>query len=186
MERVTMTERVTQARAQMTRLTPCLETARQAIHAAEVAGTTAQTLAPARGALASAEVALEHAEDLLAAGDVERAISRLETALSDCFRAQELLGLTTTTTAQRMLEKPERYTVERGDTLWGISARDIIYNNPLMWPMIYKANRQQIRDPDLIFPKQILAIPRDYSPAEAEAAIRRARQRSSWRLGDSR
>ena len=82
--------------------------------------------------------------------------------------------------------QPERYMVQRGDTLWGISAREQIYHNPFMWPLIYKANSQQIRDPDVIFPRQIFVIPRDYTPAEAAAAIQRARQRSAWRLGDSR
>ncbi|MFQ5626314.1 MAG: LysM peptidoglycan-binding domain-containing protein [Methyloligellaceae bacterium] len=53
-----------------------------------------------------------------------------------------------------------------------------------MWPMLYRANRDQIRDPDLIFPKQIFAIPRGYSREEADMAIHRARKRGPWRLGD--
>jgi nucleoid-associated protein YgaU len=82
--------------------------------------------------------------------------------------------------------QPERYAVQRGDTLWGISAREQIYHNPFMWPLIYKANSQQIRDPDRIFPRQILAIPRNYAPEEAAAAIQRAKQRGAWNLRDSR
>ena len=58
--------------------------------------------------------------------------------------------------------------------------------NPFMWPLIYKANSQQIRDPELIFPRQIFVIPRNYTPEEAAAAIQRARQRGAWRLGDGR
>ena len=27
------------------------------------------------------------------------------------------------------------------------------------WPIIYKANRDQIKDPDLIYPKQVFKIP---------------------------
>jgi LysM repeat protein len=73
--------------------------------------------------------------------------------------------------------QPERYAVQRGDTLWGISAQEQIYQNPFMWPLIYKANSQQIRDPELIFPRQILVIPRNFTPEEAVAAIQRARQR---------
>ena len=82
--------------------------------------------------------------------------------------------------------QPERYAVQRGDTLWGISAREQIYHNPLMWPLIYKANSQQIRDPDLIFPRQIFVIPRNYAPEEAAAAIQRAKQRSAWSVRDGR
>lgn len=100
---------------------------------------------------------------------------------SEAERAAHAMQESRTTTGLAALE---HYTVARGDTLWKISGKDIIYNNPFMWPLIYKANHQQIRDPDLIFPQQILAIPRDYSPAEAEAAIQRARERRRWRLRD--
>jgi hypothetical protein len=55
-----------------------------------------------------------------------------------------------------------------------------------MWPLIYKANSQQIHDPDLIFLRQILVIPRNYAPEEAAAAIQRAKQRGAWSVRDSR
>ena len=28
-----------------------------------------------------------------------------------------------------------------------------------MWPRIYRANREEIKDPDMIFPEQTLAVP---------------------------
>ncbi|NOR52314.1 MAG: LysM peptidoglycan-binding domain-containing protein, partial [Gammaproteobacteria bacterium] len=46
------------------------------------------------------------------------------------------------------------YVVEQGDNLWTISGQEDIYDNPYQWPLIYKANRDQIRDADLIFPGQ--------------------------------
>ena len=51
------------------------------------------------------------------------------------------------------------YTVVRGDHLWGIAKKKEHYDNPFAWPMIYKANRDQINDPDLIYPKQTFKIP---------------------------
>ena len=78
----------------------------------------------------------------------------------------------------------EQYTVVRGDTLWSIAARPAIYRDPFMWPIIYKANQAQIVDPDLIFPQQRFVIPRTYASEEAITAIRRARSRGPWRLGD--
>ena len=51
------------------------------------------------------------------------------------------------------------YEVMRGDNLWNISQKDAIYGNPYMWPRLYRANRDQIDDPDLIYPKQTLAVP---------------------------
>ncbi len=177
----------TQAQARLARVSPCLESTRQSLQTAETAGVNAAVLADARGALASAELAVEQAHALLAAGEAERATHRLDTALADCLRAEELLQRTGAVTASREpVVQPERYAVQRGETLWGISAREQIYHNPFMWPLIYKANSQQIRDPDLIFPQQIFVIPRNYTPAEAAAAIQRAQQRGVWRLGDGR
>lgn len=176
-----------QAQERLARLAPCLETARQAVQEAEHAGVKPAELADAKGALASAELAVEQAHALLAAGEAERAANRLDNALADCLRAEDLARRTSVSTARRAPAlQPERYRVQRGETLWGISAREQIYNNPFMWPLIYKANSQQIRDPDLIFPRQIFVIPRDYTPDEAAAAIQRARQRGAWRVGDGR
>ncbi len=51
------------------------------------------------------------------------------------------------------------YVVVRGDNLWNIASKDDIYADPFMWPRIYRANRDDIQDPDLIYPNQTLAIP---------------------------
>ena len=76
-----------------------------------------------------------------------------------------------------------RYTVVRGDNLWDIASYRVIYGNPYQWPLIYKANTDQIEDADLIFPNQVLIIPRDSSASEIEAAIQHARTRGAWTLG---
>lgn len=51
------------------------------------------------------------------------------------------------------------YTVERGDNLWNIAKKENLYDDPYMWPRIYRANREEIKDPDMIFPEQTLAVP---------------------------
>lgn len=51
------------------------------------------------------------------------------------------------------------YKVMRGDNLWNISKKEQIYADPYMWPRIYRKNKDQIKDPDLIYPKQVLAVP---------------------------
>jgi nucleoid-associated protein YgaU len=51
------------------------------------------------------------------------------------------------------------YTVVNGDCLWNIAKKKEHYANPFAWPIIYKSNRDQIKNPDLIFPKQIFKIP---------------------------
>jgi nucleoid-associated protein YgaU len=49
------------------------------------------------------------------------------------------------------------YVVVKGDTLSGIAKRE--YGNANKWPTIYEANKDVIKDPDLIYPGQQLRIP---------------------------
>jgi len=51
------------------------------------------------------------------------------------------------------------YKVERGDHLWNISKKEQIYDDPYMWPRIYRKNKDQIKDQDIIYPKQGFAVP---------------------------
>ena len=75
---------------------------------------------------------------------------------------------------KRWQSLPKSYTVKRGDTLWGISAKDYIYGDPWQWPLIYKANRDKIRNPHLIYPKQVLKIPRDITCKDIVEARKKA------------
>jgi len=62
---------------------------------------------------------------------------------------------------EEMVERPATHVVKKGECLWYIAGYEQIYDNPLKWPVIYKANKDRIRDPDLIYPGQVLVIPRD-------------------------
>jgi nucleoid-associated protein YgaU len=68
--------------------------------------------------------------------------------------------------------QPSVYTVRRGETLPQIAARPEIYNDSSLWPLIYRANRDQIRDPKRLWPGQSLRIPRRFSRDEALEAKR--------------
>ncbi len=76
-----------------------------------------------------------------------------------------------------------RYEVVRGDSLWAISGKPETYNNPYQWPLIYKANRDQIKDADLIHPGQVFSVDRNPSAAEVEMAVDHARNRGAWSIG---
>lgn len=66
--------------------------------------------------------------------------------------------------AIRATRQPTTYTVqlipERRDCLWRIAEYSEIYGDPFRWPAIYSANKNLIKDPDLIYPGQTLVIPR--------------------------
>jgi len=53
---------------------------------------------------------------------------------------------------------PERYTVQRGDTLWDISK--LYLTSPWRWPELWGMNLEQIRNPHLIYPGQVLELVR--------------------------
>lgn len=64
------------------------------------------------------------------------------------------------------------YTARRGETLPQIAARTEIYNDASLWPLIYRANRDQIRNPKQLWPGQALKIPRNFSHNDAIEAKR--------------
>ncbi len=68
------------------------------------------------------------------------------------------------------------YAVGDGENLWMISAHPEVYGEGLLWPLLYQANRDQIKDPRQIFPGQSLSIRRDMTEAELEDARQRARE----------
>ncbi len=76
------------------------------------------------------------------------------------------------------------YEVSQGDNLWDISGKPSVYADPYQWPLIFKANSDQIKDADLIYPGQVLTVDTAPSSSDVSAAIQHARTRGSWSLGE--
>ena len=88
-----------------------------------------------------------------------------------------------TTASSDAAASADSYQVMSGDNLWNISGKSDVYANPYQWPLIYKANRSQIKDADLIYPGQTLDIDRNASSSDVDAAIEHAKTRGAWSLG---
>ena len=133
---------------------------------------------------------IKEAEKAAAAGDNDKAIALANKAAKQCDdaiaqyyaenkRYNERFG---TVSGGAVSTNAAEYTVVRGDNLWDISGKDSIYGNPYQWPLIYKANADQIKDADLIFPGQVFSIP-NASATEIDAAIQHAKTRGAWAIG---
>lgn len=83
---------------------------------------------------------------------------------------------------------PTNHIVIKGESLWWIAEYKQIYDDPFQWPVIYKANRSQIKDPDLIFPDQNFVIPREpeFTEDMKNEAIKFAKNRGAWSLHDGK
>jgi nucleoid-associated protein YgaU len=68
-----------------------------------------------------------------------------------------------------------RIEVMPGEDLAAIAARPEVYKDALLWPLIYRANRDQIKDPKEIFAGQIFVIPRDKNRDDEDAARHEAK-----------
>ena len=63
---------------------------------------------------------------------------------------------------------PDRYVVQRGDTLWSIATKFL--NDQWRWPEIWRMNQEQIRNPHNIFPGDVLVLDRSVSPPQLRIA----------------
>lgn len=58
------------------------------------------------------------------------------------------------------IEQTGTHMVREGENLWEIAGKPEVYNDPYRWLLLYHANRDQIFEPDLIYPGMVLLIPR--------------------------
>ncbi len=67
--------------------------------------------------------------------------------------------LTTQPVEEAIEEVPQAtyHTVEKGDTLSKIAKR--VYGNAMKYPVIFEANKPMLKNPDLIYPGQVLRCP---------------------------
>jgi nucleoid-associated protein YgaU len=79
--------------------------------------------------------------------------SRVETP----FKREEPEVLTAALAAQNSAAPVQAVTVQAGNTLWAIARER--YGDGMLFVRVFDANRDSIRDPDLIYPGQVFALP---------------------------
>lgn len=75
-----------------------------------------------------------------------------------------------------------QHSVKKGDCLWNIAGDSRYYDDAFLWPVIYKANRDEITDPDIIEVGQTLTFPlkEEISSKEALSARQEAEARPAY------
>jgi nucleoid-associated protein YgaU len=114
----------------------------------ELAGLSAEDLMARKAELAELQKRLAEAK-----GNKIAVLTEFENMIAELEAKVTGLG-------SKLMGVYDQYTVLKGDYLWKISGKADIYNDATQWIRIYCVNRDQIKDPDVINPDQVLNIQR--------------------------
>ena len=170
----------------------------QAVNSANAAG--GYTFAEDQ--MRDAQLTLEEARRAYEAGEFGTAKQLAEAAMAKAQKAEALAqqvrrereGQVSQQAAQGLVDPGAmprvltEHVVIKGESLWWIAEYKQVYDDPFQWPLIYKANRSQIKDPDLIYPDQVFKIERapELTDDMIRDAIRFAKNRGAWSLHDGK
>lgn len=172
-------------------------TAAEAIAAAKSANAEARALGfewnTTQGLIDSAEKALAAGKEDEAKSLADEARRQAENAIAQGMLAEKAMNDAALVGAESDMSDSKQmgaaagvtsYSVVGGDNLWNISGKEQVYGNSYQWPLIYKNNRNKIKDADLIYPGQVFDIDQNPSSSAVDAAVNHAKTRGAWSVGD--
>ncbi|MGH8455787.1 MAG: LysM peptidoglycan-binding domain-containing protein [Stenotrophobium sp.] len=83
---------------------------------------------------------------------------------------------------EQVKNRVEHHRVARGESLWTISAREDIYDNPWLWPLIWDANRDTLKNPSSVRAGQLLKIRPNPTIKEVVNAVNFAHEHGGTRI----
>ena len=135
--------------------------------------TAAALAAASQGPAVLADTTLAAPDQLAPAGDAVPASAPLdaapaaemtatpnssdEQALVTAAAPVQVAADAATDTPATVAQRPLSITVQPGFTLWGIASQQ--FGEGVMYVQVFEANKDRIRDPDLIYPGQVFVIP---------------------------
>lgn len=116
---------------------------------------------------------------LLRVHEIERAIAQRQGS-----RAWQMAS----TLEQQLRDSIRQHRVTRGESLWTIAGREDVYNNSWLWPLIWDANRNTLRNPAQLRAGQTLQIRPNPTISEVVQALHEAHEHvgSHIRIGEVR
>lgn len=72
-------------------------------------------------------------------------------------------------------KRANTYTVKHHDSLWTIAEKPKIYGDAYQWPLLFINNRDEIKDPDVIKPGQVLNVKRGVGSDMVADAVKKAK-----------
>ena len=122
--------------------------------AAETAAPASETAAPAPAADSAATT------DTATAADTDTASTDTTAqATTEAAPAAKVATATETASETATPVASVTVTVQPGFTLWGIAKRQL--GQGIMYVQVYEANKDKIKDPDLIYPGQVFTLPQN-------------------------
>ena len=103
-------------------------------------------------------------------------LASLRAAETQLVRGENSSALQKLRGIKAVAEKPRPYRIRRGDTLSAIAARENVYGNSLLWPLLWEANKDTIPDPNRLRAGATLKIRPSPSVEQVVQAIQTARQ----------